>query len=119
MRVPAHQYLLQLPRPLHDAIIANCGNYAVFRIGAQNVDVMAAELGIQNARTLWATRATSRPRRSSCSTAIPTDAFLVQTDGPKPPAEGRAGAVIAYTRAQHTRERADVERMIVRQLGDS
>ena len=43
MRVLSHQHLSQLPRRLQDAIVANCGNYVVFRIGAQDADMMAAE----------------------------------------------------------------------------
>jgi hypothetical protein len=35
---------------------------------------------------------------------------------PEPPAQGRIEAVFARTRARHTRERATVERMILRQL---
>jgi hypothetical protein len=48
----------------------------------------------------------------------PTDAFLLQTHVPDPPTYGRARAVIAHTRARHTRERAAVEKMILRQLDE-
>jgi hypothetical protein len=46
----------------------------------------------------------------------PSEAFYMDTHLPDPPAQGRADAVIAHTRARHTRDRAAVERMITRQL---
>ena len=54
--------------------------------------------------------------RFSGSAHGPTDAFYVDTQLPYPPAQDRAAPVIAHTRARHTRERASVEDMIVRQL---
>lgn len=115
MCVLAHQYLSQLPRRLQDAIIANCGNYLVFRIGAQDANVMAAELGIENARTLSDTS-------NFCAwikllkNGNPTDAFFLETRVPEAPAQKRAAAVIAHTRARHTRHRTAVERSINRWL---
>ncbi len=117
MCVLAHQYLSQLPRRLQDAIIANCGNYLVFRIGAQDANIMAAELGIENARTLSDTSNFSAWVKL-LQNGNPTDAFFLETQVPEPPAFGRAAAVIAHTRARHTRDRAAVESMILRQLED-
>jgi hypothetical protein len=113
--VLAHQHLSQLPRRLQDAIIANCGNYVVFRIGAQDAETMAAELGIENARTLSDTSNFSAWVKLLVG-GNPTEAFYLDAALPDPPAQGRASAVIAHTRARHTRERAAVKRMIARQL---
>jgi hypothetical protein len=115
MCVLAHQHLSQLPRRLQDAIIANCGNYVVFRIGSQDTDLMAAELGIENARTLSDT-SNFAAWAKLLHHGNPTEAFYLDTQLPEPPAHGRAAAVIAHTRARHARERAAVERMIVQQL---
>ena len=117
MCVLAHQHLSQLPRRLQDSIIANCGNYIVFRIGAQDAEIMAAELGIDN------TRALSDARNFTAWAKLlqagnPTDAFMLDTALPEPPERGRAAAVLAHTRARHTRVRAAVERMIARQQTD-
>lgn len=117
MCVLAHQYLSQLPRSLRDAIIANCSNYLVFRIGAQDADVMAAEFGIDNARTLSDT-ANFSAWAKLLQNGNPTDAFFLDTQVPEPSARGRAGAVIAHTRARHTRDRAIVEKTIGRQLAN-
>jgi hypothetical protein len=113
--VLAHQHLSQLPQRLQDAIIANCGNYVVFRIGSQDAEPMAAELGIENARTLSDTSNFSAWVKLLVS-GNPTEAFYMDSQLPDPPAQGRLAAVIAHTRARHTRERAAVERMITRQL---
>jgi hypothetical protein len=115
MCVLAHQHLSQLPRRLQDAIIANCGGYIVFRIGAQDTEIMAAELGIENARTLSDTSNFSAWVKMLMN-GNPTEAFYMDTHPPDPPAADRAAAVTAHTRARHTRERATVERMITRQL---
>jgi hypothetical protein len=115
MCVLAHQHLSQLPRLLQDAIIANCGNYVVFRIGAQDADLLAAELGIENARTLADTGNFSAWTKLLLR-GTPTEAFHLDTRLPQPPAQRRIEAVIAHTRARHTRQRTAVERMILRQL---
>jgi hypothetical protein len=115
MCVLAHQHLSQLPRRLQDAIIAYCGNYVVFRIGAQDADVMAAELGIENCRTLADTSNFSAWAKLLLG-GNPTEAFYLDTRLPDPPAVGRTAPVIAHTRARHTRARPAVERMILRQV---
>jgi hypothetical protein len=117
MAVLAHQHLSQLPQRLQDAIIANCGNYFVFRIGAQDAETMAAELGIETARTLSDTRNFSAWVKLLAG-GNPTEAFYLDTQLPAPPAHGRGDAVIAHTRARHTRERAAAENVIMRQLED-
>lgn len=116
MVVAAHQYLHQLPESLQHAIIANCGSFIVFRVGAYDAKVMAAELGIENEHALADTR-------NFCAwvkllqDGNPSDPFLLETFVPEPPARGRANAVIAHTRARHTRGRLSVERSIMQQLG--
>lgn len=115
--VLAHQFLSQLPRRLQDAIIANCGNYVVFRIGAQDAVTLAAELGIENVHTLSDTSNFSAWAKL-LARGNPTTAFPLDTTVPEPPDQGRAAAVIAHTRARHTRERVAVEQMITRQLAN-
>jgi hypothetical protein len=115
--VLSHQFLTQLPRRLQDAIIANCGNYIVFRIGAQDAEVMAAELGIENTRTLSDT-SNFAAWAKLLHHGNPTEAFALDTVLPNPQAQGRAAAVIAHTLARHTRDRATVEEMVARQLSD-
>ncbi|MGE3702245.1 MAG: type IV secretory system conjugative DNA transfer family protein [Hyphomicrobiaceae bacterium] len=115
MCVLAHQYLSQLPRRLQDSVIANCGNYVVFRIGAHDAEMMAAELDIENARALCDT-SNFAAWAKLLENGNPTQAFPLETALPEPPALGRAAAVVAHTRARHTRARAAVERMTSRQL---
>jgi hypothetical protein len=103
--VLAHQHLSQLPQRLQDAIIANCGSYIVFRVGSQDAPLLAAELGIDNARTLSDTAYFSAWTRL-LRDGTPTDAILMETAFPEPPAYGRGPAVIAHTRARHTRTRS-------------
>jgi hypothetical protein len=79
--------------------------------------VIAAELGIENARTLCDT-SNFAAWAKLLQDGTPTDAFLLHTDVPEPPEHGRAAAVVAHTLARHTRERAAVESMVARQLGE-
>ena len=115
MLVLSHQYMHQLPETLQHAIIANCGSFMVFRVGAHDAKLMAAEFGIENEQTLSDTRNFSAWVRL-LQNGNPSDPFFLDTVIPDPPAFGRAEAVIAHTRARHTRERARVERSIKQQL---
>jgi hypothetical protein len=115
MCVLSHQHLSQLPRRLQDSIIANCGNFIVFRIGAHDAEIMSAELGIDNARAL------SDARNFTAWAKLlqygnPTDAFALDTHLPQPLVSERGVGVIAHTRARHTRDRSAVERIIQQQL---
>jgi hypothetical protein len=76
---------------------------------------MAAELGIENARTLSDTSNFSAWAKLLVG-GNPTEPFFLDTYPPEPPAQGRMDAVIAHTRTRHTRERAAVESMIGQQL---
>jgi type IV secretory pathway TraG/TraD family ATPase VirD4 len=115
MLVLAHQYLRQLPDALQHAIMANCGSFIVFRVGVHDAQVMGAEFGFGNVQALSDTsnfRAWAKLLRDG----VPDDPVLVDMELPTPPASGRAKAVIAHTRARHTRGRERVEWSIERQL---
>jgi hypothetical protein len=113
--VLAHQFLQQLPDGMRHAIMANCGSFIVFRVGAYDAKIMAAELGIQNEQALSETRNFTAWVKL-LQNGNPSDPFLLETLVPEPPEGGRAPAVIAHTRARHTRDRKRVEQSIARQL---
>lgn len=115
MLVVGHQYLAQLPESLQHAIMANCGSSIIFRVGAYDAKVMAAELGIENEQTLCETRNFSAWVKL-LQNGNPSDPFMIDTVIPEPPARGRAKAVIAHTRARHTRNREDVGHSIIEQM---
>lgn len=114
MLVVAHQYLEQLPRPLQHAILANCGSFVAFRIGSNDTRMMAAELAIDNERTLSDT-ANFHAWVKLLQNGMPSDAFYMTTVTPTPPEKGRTGAVRAHTRSRHTRDRLAVEHDVRRQ----
>jgi hypothetical protein len=113
--VLAHQFLSQLPFEVRESIIGNCGTSIVFRIGAEDARKLAAELDIENHATL-----TSTPNYQCWVKLLrdgaPTNAFLMDTICTEPPVAGRKAAVIAHTRARHTRTRAAVEGRILAQM---
>jgi hypothetical protein len=115
MLVVAHQYLEQLPRALQQAILANCGSFIVFRVGAYDAKIMAAELGIENEQALSDTP-NFKAWVKLLQSGVPSDAFLMDTRVPVPPEKGRAAAVRAHTRARHTRERWRVEESVREQM---
>jgi hypothetical protein len=113
--VLAHQFLSQLPFEVREAIIGNCATSLVFRIGAEDARKLAAELDIENHATL-ADTANYQCWVKLLQDGAPTNAFLMDTALGEPPARGRKAAVIAHTRARHTRPREMVERSVLSQL---
>jgi hypothetical protein len=111
----AHQYLGQLPPGLRQAIFGNIGSVLVFRIGAEDAEPLAAELGIDYANTLTDTQNFSAWAKLM-QNGHPSDAILLDTSYPEPDYWGRADAVVARMRARHTRPRRHVERTIERFL---
>ncbi len=113
--VLAHQFLEQLPNSLRHAVLGNAGSVIAFRIGAEDAEVLAPELGIEHALTLTDTAnfaAWTKLMRNNC----PADAMPISMVLPEPQFAGRAGAVIARTRARYTRPRKIAEEAITKFL---
>ena len=109
--VLAHQFMAQLPESLRHAVLGNAGSLIAFRIGAEDAEVLAPELGIEHALTLTDTANFSAWAKLMSRNA-PTDAMPIRTLLPEPPFSGRAQAVIARTRARYTRPRKQIEKAI-------
>jgi uncharacterized protein YegL len=77
--------------------------------------MLAAELDIENHATLSST-SNYQAWVKLLQDGAPTDAFLMETVLAEPPVRGRKAAVVAHTRARHTRTRAAVEASIARQM---
>ena len=114
----AHQFLGQLPVSLRQAVLGNVGSLISFRIGAEDAETIARELGIHSPSAL-----TDLPNFTAWAKLIrngnPTDPIRIDTEAPETIFHGRAEAVIARTRARYTRPRAKVEAAINRFLGAS
>ncbi len=114
--VASNQFMSQLPRQLQEAIIGNCGNSIVFRVGAgEDARRLADELDVANATALSDTpnfHAWVKLLRGG----VPSEAFTIETVLAEPPATGRKNAVVAHTRARHTRPRAAVEKMVAKAM---
>ena len=109
----AHQFLGQLPIPLKQAVLGNVGSLIVFRIGAEDAETLAPELGIQSPSAL-----TDLSNFTACAKLMrggnPTDPIHLDTAYPEILHHSRAAGVIARTRARHSRPRAGVEDKIGR-----
>lgn len=114
----AHQYLGQLPEPLRLAVLGNVGSLVAFRIGAEDAAAMAPELGIEHAMTLADTANFSAWARI-LRHGNPEDPLLLRLPAPDARLHGRGDAILARTRARHTRPRALVEAAIGRFLASS
>lgn len=112
----AHQYLSQVPVSVRDAIIGNCGSNIVFRVGATDANVLAPELNMANPAAL-SNAANFTPWARILERGEPSEAFVLSTRVPEPPAVARIDAVIAHTRARHCRPREAVEKAITLRLG--
>lgn len=113
--VAAHQFMSQIPHQMQQALTGNCGTTICFRVGAEDARVLARELDIDNSSAL-SNAANFTAWTRMLKDGAPTDPFLLETIETGPPDSGRAAAVIAHTRARHTRERASVQRQIAGQL---
>jgi len=116
MIVTANQFMAQLPESMQKALIANCGSFVIFRVGSHDSALMAKEFGLENASTLSETPNFHAWVRL-LENGNPTDPFIMKTLVPEAPAQGRKSAVVAHTRARHTRAIEKVERSIHAQLG--
>jgi hypothetical protein len=110
--VLANQFLSQVSDDLRRAILGNVGSLMVLRVGAEDAELLAKELGHDNATTLTDTpnfHAWARlTRGGSPSSPIPIITL------PADPPTGSLPAVRARTHARHARPRAHVERRIAR-----
>ncbi len=109
----AHQFLGQLPPLLRKAVLGNAGSLIAFRIGAEDAEALAPELGLHSPSALC-----DLPNYQAWARIIrdgnPTESFHLATEVPEIGAGGHAAAVIARTRARYTRPRAKVEAAIDR-----
>ncbi len=113
--VLAHQFIGQVPEGLRKAVLGNAGSIVVFRIGAEDADMLAKELGVEPQVLIdlsnfyaW-TKLIER--------GVPSNAFAVEMF-PSTLPTGRFGAVQANSRACFTRPRVRVEREIAQFLGE-
>jgi hypothetical protein len=107
----AHQFFAQVPPSLRQAVLGNVGSIIAFRVGADDAETVARELGIESPSAL-----TDLPNFSAWMKLIrdgnPTNAIRVDTHCPTPPHDGSTDAVIRQSRARYTRPRATVEARI-------
>jgi hypothetical protein len=108
--VAANQHVSQLPEGLRASVFGNAGTLIAFRVGAQDAELLAAELGMPNPKVLTQTnnyKAWTRLMRHG----VPGEARLLETF---PPPEGgrQFEAVAAASRARYMVPRDIVERQI-------
>ena len=113
----AHQFLAQVPPLLQKAVLGNAGSLIVFRVGAEDAATLAPELGLHSPSALC-DLPNYRAWARLISDGSPADAFLLITEYPEIATAGHAAAVIARTRARHTRPRRQVETAIDRFIAD-
>jgi len=109
----AHQFLGQLPPLLRHAVLGNAGSLIVFRIGAEDAEALAPEIGLHSASALTET-ANFEAWAKLIHNGNPATPFLLSTDYPDLSRAGHTAAVIARTRARYTRPREKVEAAIDR-----
>lgn len=113
--VLAHQFLGQLPPLLRQAVIGNSGSVVVFRVGAEDAPLLAAELGVHNPMAL-----TEIANFSAWSKVmqndLPIEAHHIQMLPAQSTVAARLTAIRNRTRARHARPREAVENRIARFL---
>lgn len=110
--VIANQFLGQLPPSLQQAVLGNVSKLIVFRTGAEDARLLAAELGIGNDRTLTDT-SNFEAWEKHLANGTPTEADLIKTQVPALKG-GRLAKVIAHTIAAHGRPKEKIAQEIER-----
>ncbi len=113
----AHQYLGQLPPPLRQAVFGNVGAMVVFRVGAEDAPLLAAELGWNSPGELT-NLSNYQARYKTITDGVVQDARLLRTS-PSSASLGRLDAIRRQTRDNDARPRAIVEDAIERFLRGS
>ena len=113
--VLSHQFLGQLPDLLRQAVVGNTGSIVVFRVGAEDAQLLADELGIPNKATLGET-ANFSAWVKLMRNGIPTDPRPITTEKQYPLCAGRFEAVLRHSQARYARPRKVVEEKLRRFL---
>lgn len=111
--VVANQFMGQVPDILRQSILGNIGTLAVFRIGAEDGDLIAKQLDFKNPSQLSDTP-NHRAWVKTTFDGSPTSPQLVQTFPLQKSERSNLDAVVARTRARHARLFVDVERSVAR-----
>jgi hypothetical protein len=109
--VLANQHISQLSNDLQHAVFGNAGTLVAFRLGAIDAPIVAAQLGMDNPRTLSETsnlRAWVRLMRDGA----PMEPHYLAMQPQSEPPPSRLHRVIARTRARHALPRPTVEARI-------
>ena len=116
--VLANQFLGQVPDFLRQSILGNVGTLVVFRIGAEDAPMLAAQLGHPNPTVLTETSNYAAWVKTIRDNA-PTSAQHLSMLPPVPHTTGQLTSIIARTRARHARPRSTVEERIAVTFGGS
>lgn len=103
----ANQYVGQLSVPVRHAIFGNVGTFVAFRLGVDDAEILAKELGVFTAGELLSLERGQAIVRAGGSRAT----FNIATQ-PEPPAPAHdpSPAIVARTRENFARPRAEVEK---------
>jgi hypothetical protein len=108
--VLANQFLGQLPPTLQQAVLGNVDTLMVFRTGSEDAQLLAAELGIENHRTLRDTP-NFRAWTKHLVDGMPSEPHVAFTELPTLTG-GRLAKVIRHTLSAHARPRLSIEQKI-------
>lgn len=108
----AHQFLQQVPKSIHDAVMGNAGTVISFRVGPEDADVISHYFGINAAglRDLKNHTAVMRPLRKG----VPGTEVVIGMDAPRPPLHNLAAELMTNSARRFGRDRAEVEARIAR-----
>lgn len=109
--VAANQHVAQLSPDLQHAVFGNAGTIVAFRVGALDAPMIAAELGMEDARTLRETSNYHAWLRLMYD-GMPREPHFISTLPPSPPAGDRFGRVVDRSRSRHGVPRSRVNSRI-------
>ncbi len=111
--VLANQFLGQLPDTLRQAVLGNIGSLVVFRVGSEDAELLADELGMHMPSTL-----TDTPNfeawTKTMPNGVPREPRPIQTKPPATRATGSRRAIVNHTHARFARTRGRTEQWFAR-----
>lgn len=112
--VLANQFLAQLPQALRDAVLGNIGTLIVFRVGASDAEILAAELDVKMPSALT-DKGNFEAWVKLLRNGSPTGAIPIRTL-PARVTSGSLPLVASRTRARYGQPRHRVEQAIARRF---
>lgn len=114
----SHQYLAQLRPEILDAVIGNVGSLVSFRVGHEDAIALERAFGSSYPVNQFTSLSNGEVCAKLLSDGEDWPAFVGRTMPPQGRRHGRRHSIIRRSRERHSRNRAEIEKKIIRWLNE-